>query len=360
MRKIVTLSLALALCCSLAACSGEPVQPGEGNQEPSGNDGEAFTLSVSSQDTESSTTSVYTKWLCDQLTQASGGRLQFRYYWGGTLASAAQALDTCQSGTVDMIWVPTSGVTGRFKLTEVTTLPCLGIENTMHGTAALYEMYQNHSYISDEFSDYKLLTMHFTDAGPLSTTNVKLSDGSDMKGLRLRAPTKPLQQFVEAMGGSAMSFGGPETYENLSKNVADGCFNDWNLLNVFNTFEVIDYALDYTVNWAMGYIFMSPSTYESLPADLQAIVDEVANDESNWLEASKMIYENQENLVSNAISAGVEIYEPTPELIEDFETAAQQATDAWIQSMEAEGLDAATCVADFKEIVDRLAPEYAE
>ena len=82
MKRAIALVLALVLCCALfAGCGG-------GAKEQ-----EKYTLMVANHDASTSMCELYIETLCNQMKEASGGRLEFVFNPGGSLLGATETID---------------------------------------------------------------------------------------------------------------------------------------------------------------------------------------------------------------------------------------------------------------------------
>lgn len=65
-------------------------------------DGEIYTLKVANSESSVSLCELYLETLCSEMTEASGGRLQFQFYPGGSLLMPTEAPDGVKDGSADM------------------------------------------------------------------------------------------------------------------------------------------------------------------------------------------------------------------------------------------------------------------
>ena len=110
MKKAIALLLALVMCFALCACGGSSApaapaaQPSSGSSEPAKSDAPAapaeapkddtvYNLIVVNHDATTSMCELYIETLCGMMTEASGGRLQFTFYPGGSLLGATETMD---------------------------------------------------------------------------------------------------------------------------------------------------------------------------------------------------------------------------------------------------------------------------
>ena len=141
-----------------AAAGGETTAPAEATTaaaaaetaapaEPAG-DAE-FTFKVTSHDSDKGGSGQFIHAWCDAVTEASGGRIQFQIFLGGSLAPATESYNVVRSGAADIAWGLPSFYQGTFPLTEATGLPFTA-NDVSQGTYAMWDLFQNSEAIQKE------------------------------------------------------------------------------------------------------------------------------------------------------------------------------------------------------------------
>ena len=329
MKKTIALLLALVMCVALFAGCGKTEAPAAApadsgkTEAPAAapaeqpketkKDNKTYNLIVANHDASTSMCELYIETLCNQMSEASGGQLQFVFNPGGSLLGATETIDGVKEGAADICWSCTSFFSGRFPVSEFINLSGNGITSARMATDVYQQMYNEIPELQNEFKDWKIIALHSCSYGPISTINKKIETQDDFKGLLIRTAGTVASQYVEALGATPMSVPTSEVYENVSKGVIDGFTNDWHNIDCFKLYEPIDYCLDLPVSYTSCFVLMNNDTYNKLPDDLKAVVDTFAGnyagdmagywwDSCNYWVADKM----KEN--------GVEVYKPSDEL----------------------------------------------
>ena len=229
---------------------------------------------------------VFEPW-CEKLAKESAGRLKCQIYpsmqLGGT---PPQLFDQARDGVADIIWTIPTYQAGRFHKAEVFELPFMA-KNAESGSPALWEYIQKNA--ADEFKGVKLLAAHVHDGSLLHFTNKRVQTMDDLKGLKVRAPTRIGTKFLTAIGATPIQMPVPQVTESLTKGVIDGAMIPWEVAPALKLHEVAKYHLDTAAGVpktsnSIFVIAMNPAKYDSLPADLKKVLD--AN---SGLELSKHI-----------------------------------------------------------------------
>jgi len=228
----------------------------------------------------------FTPW-CDKLGKESGGRIKCQIYpamqLGGT---PPQLFDQARDGVADIIWTVPTYQAGRFLKSEVFELPFMA-KNSEAGSPALWDYVQKNSL--DEFKGVKLIAMHLHDGALLHFANKEVKSIDDIKGLKVRSPTRIGAKFLAAVGAAPVQMPLPQVPESMSKGVIDGAMVPWEGVPPIKLQEIAKYHLDNSpgaprMSNTIFVVAMNQAKYDSLPADLKKIID--AN---SGLEVSKMI-----------------------------------------------------------------------
>ena len=135
----------------------------------------------------------------------------------------------------------------------------------------------------------KLLATHLHDGSLLHFSNKRVSSADELKGLKVRAPTRIGTKFLTAIGAVPVQMPVPQVTESLAKSVIDGAMVPWEVAPALKLQEVTKYHLDTApgvpkMSNSIFVIAMNPAKYDGMPADLKKILE--AN---TGLEFSKQI-----------------------------------------------------------------------
>jgi len=366
-KMVPSLALALIMAMTLAACgegSGTPAaNAGSATDsapaaaaENIGTSGKVYELNMACHDPSTAgQAAVLDQWVAG-LEEASGGRLKITIYYGGSLGGPRDEVNLVETGAVDLCWNATAHNPNRFNTAEALCLPMIGIENGMQGTAALLDLYEDVPEIKEEFSIFKTVAVHLNALVPIST-NKKLESAPDFSGLRLRTGVPYAIQWLEQMGANGMSFAISDSYENISKNVADGLLNDWNNLNANKLYEVVDYVLDINVGAPIGFVAMNWDTYNSLPSDLQELIDGTFKELS--FDLAEAFANGRIAGLDMALEYNTEVYTPSAELEASMLEAAETVKSNWLATLREAGVNGKETLQILQQKLEKYAEEYA-
>ena len=218
---------------------------------------------------------VFEPW-CEKLGKESNGRIKCQIYpamqLGGT---PPQLFDQARDGVADIIWTIPTYQAGRFTKSEVFELPFIA-KNAETGSPALWEYIQKNSL--DEFRGVKLLATHLHDGSLLHFANKRVTSMDELKGLKVRAPTRIGTKFLTAIGAVPVQMPVPQVTESLAKAVIDGAMVPWEVAPALKLQEVTKYHLDTApgvdkMSNSIFVIAMNPAKYDGLPPDLKKVID---------------------------------------------------------------------------------------
>jgi TRAP-type C4-dicarboxylate transport system substrate-binding protein len=212
-----------------------------------------------------------------------------------------------------------------------------------------------------EYKDFKVIMLGSCTYAPISTSTKKLTTISDLQGLRIRAPGSTSALWCSAIGMSPMSVATPETNLLLEKGVIEGCLNDWHNISATRMYEDLHYIMDYPTPGSPIFMLMNKKSYQSLPADLQAVIDRYSGEYASkmagiyWDSTRAWIYDH-------AKEYGMEIYDPTTELYTHFTSSEvkEKVHKQYIEYLNGFGLDGQAIYDNCMEIVSRYASKYAD
>lgn len=283
----------------------------------------------------------------------SDGRIEVQLYPAMQLGGAPPALfDQIRDNVIDGGWAIPGYTPGRFPSAEVFELPFIGSNNAEATSKAAFEFYEK--YLTEEFSDVKVLAVHVHGPGAIHTKNVEIDSVDDFKGLKLRAPTRIASKILENLGATPVGMPVPQLPEAISKGVVDGGVIPFEIVPPLKIHELAtshtivggDRALYNTVFiWAMN-----KSAYDRLPDDLKAVIDANAGLAAAGLAGRAMDTGDKPGLALTQ-GTGNAIHTLSDADVAKMKELTQPIFDDWIAEMTEKGLPAAQMIEDARALV---------
>jgi TRAP-type C4-dicarboxylate transport system substrate-binding protein len=132
----------------------------------------------------------------------SGNRIKIDLYpsmqLGGT---PPQLYDQARDGVADLVWTLPGSTPGRFPRIEVFELPFIANKKAVPNAKAVQDFYE--ANLRDEFKEVHPICVWAHDAG-LVHSNKQVKNLDDMRGLKLRAPTRLAGDALKALGANGI------------------------------------------------------------------------------------------------------------------------------------------------------------
>ena len=288
----------------------------------------------------------------DKVMKESGGRIKIDIYPAMQLGGKPpQLADQARDGVVDIVWTLPGYTPGRFTKTEVFELPFMHT-STKATNQALAEYVQKHG---DEFKDYKLISI-FVHSGQAFHSHDPIRTATDLEGLKIRTPTRTGGWMIEAMDATPIGAPVPKIPEMLSKKIVDAVLIPFEVTMTLKTYEMVDYhtTLDdpkvKRINTSTFMIAMNKARYDSLPADLQKVIDNNSGPGlAKWL---AKIWDVAENLgTAKAAQSGELIVMSAEETAKLRVMTEKPVTDHWISEMNEKGIDGVALVEEARALL---------
>jgi TRAP-type C4-dicarboxylate transport system substrate-binding protein len=282
----------------------------------------------------------------------SQGRLKIDIFpsmqLGGT---PPQLYDQVRDGVVDLVWTLPGSTPGRFPTTEVMELPFILGQRGLTNAKAAQELADLH--IKDEVKDIKLISYWAHDAGHIHA-NRQVRTMEDLKGLKLRNPTRLSGEALKALGATSIGMPIPQVPESLAQKVIDGCVVPWEVVPSIRVHELVRYHTEIvgspTLYAASFFFAMNKAKYESLPADLKAVIDN--NSGQSFAELAGNMWDTEAVRVREmVVKRGNTITALAADERARWVKATETVTAAWIEQAKAKGLDGAKLIETARALV---------
>jgi TRAP-type C4-dicarboxylate transport system substrate-binding protein len=270
----------------------------------------------------------------------SGGRLRIDLFpsmqLGGT---AAQLYDQARDGIADIVWTLPGLTPGRFPKIEVFELPFVADKHAVANAQAVQALYETR--LRDEFKDVHPICVWAHDQGVIHTMK-PIGTLSDMKGLRLRAPTRLSAEALKSLGADGIAMPVMQVADALSLKVIDGCVVPWEVVPSIKVGEAVKFHAEFAASpvlyTATFILAMNRKRYEALPPDLRTVVD--ANSGQPAALAAGRMWDDQAVVVADAVKGrGNTITQIDRAEAERWQKATQPVIDAWLKASKRIGGD---------------------
>jgi TRAP-type C4-dicarboxylate transport system substrate-binding protein len=181
----------------------------------------------------------------------------------------------------------------------------------------------------------------------------------DLRGLKLRFPTRQAGEALRALGAAPIGLPIPQVPEALSQRVIDGAVVPWEVVPAIRMQELVRNHTEIpgspTLYSATFILAMNPARYQGLPAELRTVLD--ANSGMVAAEMAAKVWDEQ----GPAVRAMVErrrdnrIVQITEAEKQRWMEATKPVVDSWVAGSRERGFDGAALLADARALIARHA-----
>lgn len=217
------------------------------------------------------------EWFADQVEQRTDGRVEFELFLDGSLVGAAETLPAVLDGRADAGYLCDCYAPNEFPVWSLFSTPFAG-NNAEAFMLTAMELYESGTLLSREFEELGLHANWFHTIGAgLTYMREPISGVADLHGLRLRAIGLTAEAFA-AVGAEPVAMDPGQIYESVQRGAIDGVGTFFlPTAHAFGIHEVAPHVADPGTGFyaSVGFI-MNADVWESLPADVREVFDEVS------------------------------------------------------------------------------------
>ncbi|HEX6707135.1 MAG TPA: TRAP transporter substrate-binding protein [Albitalea sp.] len=297
-------------------------------------------------------TKILQPW-CDRIAADSNNKMKCQIFpamqLGGT---PAQLIDQARDGVVDIAFTLPGYTAGRFPIMEVFELPFINTSAESASKAA-WDFYGK--YATKEFPGIHPLMFATHDAGYLHTRDKQVKTLADLKGMKLRAPTRQTNKLLAALGAAPVGMPLPAVADAVSKGTIDGFVLPWEIIPSVKLQEMVKYhtetdAARPALYMATFILAMNQAKYDGLPPDLKAVIDKNSGAMLSAT-AGKIWDESQAPGRKPAVDRGNTFYRLTGAELDNWIKASHPLYDDWVSDMDKRGLPGKQMLQDAQDLI---------
>lgn len=250
-----------------------------------------------------------------------------------------------RDGVADLVWTLPGYTPGVFPRSEAFELPTVHQGSAEATNQAIQD---NFALIADDYKDVHPILIHVHGGNALHTVSKRIQTAADVKGLKLRTPSRTGAWMIEAWGAEPVGMPLPALPQALSKGTVDGALVPFEIFPPFKLAELTQYSVEGADKSRFGtsvFMFaMNKDRYNALPDDLKKVID--ANSGAAWAASIGKVWDGVEapGKSMQAKSEGGEVIALDATAKGTFDAIGQKVVDRWIKESTENGIDGAALV----------------
>jgi TRAP-type C4-dicarboxylate transport system substrate-binding protein len=262
-----------------------------------------------------------------ELEAKTNGRVKVEIHDGASpLGKVTEQASEAKAGSVDIALGLRGAEGDRFPGSSIVELPFL-VPSAAIGSRALWTLYKDGT-LADEYKDYKVLALFVHNPGLIHTTNKRVVNPYDLKGLRLRVPNKTVAAALEQVGAVPVVLQVNDVMPAVKVGKIEGIVTNWgNPLQGFN--DYMKFHTDTQFYTSVFFVVMNRSTYDGLPMDVRDALDSISGDA--WVAKFGPYWDKWDKPVRDGANApGHEIVVPDSATMAEWKAALKPVTERYL------------------------------
>lgn len=308
-----TLFLGLLVTVAAVALSGVPA--------------EALELKLGHVVAENTAIDVGAHYFAKLVEEKSGGEITIRVFPNSQLGGNREMLEGLQLGIVDFVPPTAAWLAGFTSKAFLFDLPFL-FKNNAHAEAVLdgpigqeiLEAMEEHGFVG--------LAWWTQSWRHLTTRNRRVTQPSDVRGLKIRVQDNPLHiEAWNALGASAVPMAFSEVFTALQQRVIDGQENPYANIKLSGFYQAQDYIIETGHIYDAVSVLASRITWDRLTEEQRRIIKEAAQEARIF--QRQFAAQQDAEIRAEMLESGITVVELTEEQRMQFQEASQAVYESW-------------------------------
>ncbi len=285
--------------------------------------------------------------MANDVAAATGGQLKIRIYPSGELGKGPVQQYMRAVRRVAEITMGVTGYTSSlFPKTLLIELPGVS-KDGVDATAKMWKVMNKH--LASEYKKTKVLASYATPPSVFMTTKKPIRTLADVKGLKIRTPSKAAGEVLKAYGASPVSMPATKVYTAMSTGVIDGALMGSDSLLIFKLIEPTKYVTVGLPEMPTAiFIVINEEAWNELPQAQQSALAKATGEQLSLQAARGLGAFGAKALKIFASKKGKTVIELSQPERAKFDAAANRARAIVFKGMESKGVPAGKIVQDMQ------------
>jgi TRAP-type C4-dicarboxylate transport system substrate-binding protein len=292
----------------------------------------------------------------ERVEKASGGKVKIEVFPSMALGGKPpQLINQARDGVVDLVWTVNGYTANLFPRSEVFELPFVHTNNAVATNLAMRAMYDQ--YLKAEYTGVHPLFLHVHAGQAIHMADKEVRKPDDLKGLKMRIPTRTGAWIIEALGAAPVGMPVPDLPQALSKKVVDGAFVPWEIIPPLKLQDVTKFQIEGPNRTRFGtttfQVSMNQKRWDSLPADVKKAFESQSG-EAWWREVGEIWTKSEDFGIGLATKAGNKHVVLSDAELAAFRARLEPVVQRWIDEVKGQGIDGVALVKAARENIAKF------
>lgn len=289
-----------------------------------------------------------------RLSEASNGKIKVEIFPSMTMGGKPGELyKQARNGSADIIWTVAGYTPGVFPRTEVFELPTVHKGSSLATSLAIRE---NMDLIKDDFKGVRPLLIHVNAGNAIHTTEKEIKTVADLKGLKLRTPSRTGGWLINELGAEPVGMPLPTIPTALSKNAIDGMLIPFEVFPPYKFYQLTKHSTEGIEGERFGtsvfMLLMNEDKFNGLSKKLQDII--LANSGLEFSRTAGQLFMDSEVPGKKMQEkSGSKIEKLSAKTLAEFDKAGEKVVQRWIKEATKKGIDAKNLVKVARESIKK-------
>lgn len=270
-------------------------------------------------------------WFAQEVQKRTNGRVKIDIFWSETAAKQKEFPELARTGALDMIVYPLSLSPSLFPLNGGPNATVLQFQIQEEAIKVNRQLYESIPAMQEEYKKQNVKPVSFSAGLPyhlLSKTQIKTVD--DLRGRKIRSWGAFVPGVWQKVGAVPVTINIPDLYDGLDKGLIEISVQDIGYVKFLKLYEVAKHFSSLNIGLPAFYqLLINLDKWNSLPADVQKIMDQVGRDRERVMVelGTKEIEQARQELKA----AGVIFDEFPKEELQKFHRLVPDTLESWVQ-----------------------------
>ncbi len=274
------------------------------------------------------------------LEKISNGKIKVELFPSMSMGGKPNELyNQVRDGSADIVFTIAGYSPGVFSRSEVFELP------TMQGRDSLKTAHiikENFDLIKEDYKDVKPILVGVAGNYMLHTSTKKIESIDDLKGLKLRSPSRTGAWYISELGAEPVGMPLPDVPQALSKNAIDGAVLPMEIFPALKFQDLTKYSTELKNGGGFGnsvaVILMNKKRFESLSKELQGYIEQSAG-EDLLTKYGQLMIDLEEPGKNLQRKSGGEVITLSAQESDKFNEVGKKVVNKWVNEMNDKGID---------------------